>query len=190
MVSKTFSSRILKLLKNEISIRQILTENPDARVTVEEHLGKISIKYGDAQDWAENSIFLPKVGEYLDGDPGEFDDEMEYYCIKDSISYSSKYVQKISETLHPLQGQYEIFLDNSYMGTVLDVYTIHGEIIKNLKTINGVLGDEELPAFREAYVDYKSNDDFKYMAELKIDDVVAKLQMNLLGDYSALTDAA
>jgi len=89
LLSTTNTSSIIKLLENRIPMRQIFIENPDCRITISEYNGTVNIIFDNEADWADNSIFLPKQGEFLNPDPQEFDEEIRYYREKANISRSA-----------------------------------------------------------------------------------------------------
>ena len=78
LLTKTSANNIIEMLEDRISIREALLNNPESRITVFLN-GDIDVREHDSLDWGEDSIYLPKKDECLDGEPGEFDEELSYY---------------------------------------------------------------------------------------------------------------
>lgn len=91
LITKTSSDTMVKMLKDEMPIRDAFLENPDCRITVNRYDGKTDICIDNSEDWSEDSIYLPKKGEYLEADPDEFCEEIAHYQNKKTISYSENY---------------------------------------------------------------------------------------------------
>lgn len=80
LVSRTNSAEIVKLLKNELTIREAFTNETVDRFSVNSISGeKMKVVKDDRNDWAEDSIYLPKANEYLDAEPEELEEEIRYY---------------------------------------------------------------------------------------------------------------
>lgn len=78
LITKTTEEIVIDMLKDGISIREAFLKNPECQVTVQD-AEELVVKEHDADDWGENSIYLPKVGEFINAAPGEIDEEIEYY---------------------------------------------------------------------------------------------------------------
>lgn len=79
LLSLTSPSSIIDLLQNKISIRDIFLLNNKNRISINYKNEKFEIVFDNESDWKEDSIYLPKKGEYLDGDDGEFEEDIKYY---------------------------------------------------------------------------------------------------------------
>ena len=77
LVGKTTPKHIIELLENEITVREILTENSTDKYSVCMKNQKYDVKK-EKDEWEDESC-LPKVDSYLDPDEGEFDEEIKYY---------------------------------------------------------------------------------------------------------------
>lgn len=77
LIGRTDVLRIVKMLKNEISIRQLLLNNTSEKICVDYKNEQYQIKYVD--EWDKDSIYLPKEDSYIDAEPGEFDKDIKYY---------------------------------------------------------------------------------------------------------------
>lgn len=89
LASRTNSAEIVKLLKNELTIREAFTNETVERFSVNSMNGeKMRVVKDDRNDWTEDSIYLPKANEYLDAEPEEFEEEIRYYGQYD-LKYTS-----------------------------------------------------------------------------------------------------
>lgn len=88
LISRTKPAEIVKLLENELTIRDIFTNEPTERFSIDSAGNEMKIVKNDSDDWAEDSIFLPKADEYMDAEPEEFEEEIRYYRQYD-LKYTS-----------------------------------------------------------------------------------------------------
>ena len=78
LVSGVDEETIIKMLSDRISLREAFLADDSFRLSVQRTKDGISIGYNE-EDWKEESIYLPKKGEYMEAEEGEFDEEIEYY---------------------------------------------------------------------------------------------------------------
>lgn len=78
LVGKTDAKSIIKVLKNEITILDVLLHNSSKHISITYTNGKYNIEY-DNSDWIKNSKYLPKKDSYIYTDEGEFDEEIKYF---------------------------------------------------------------------------------------------------------------
>lgn len=95
LVSRTKPTEIVKLLKNEITIRDIFTNEPIDRFSINSIGNEMKVVKSDSNDWSEDSIFLPKANEYMDAEPEEFEEEIRYYGQYD-LKYTSSNERSVS----------------------------------------------------------------------------------------------
>lgn len=90
LLTQTREKIIIDMLEDKISIREAFLKNSESQITVllKE---KFEVREHCELDWGENSIYLPKKGEYMDADPGEFDEEIDYYQRKFESKLSMLY---------------------------------------------------------------------------------------------------
>ena len=99
LISRTQPQYIIKLLKNEITIRDafLLPKSSNEKYTIIHKDNKSSIELNNKDDWnSKESIFLPTEGEYIDADPDEFIEEIEYY---NELYVNKLCVSEINENL-------------------------------------------------------------------------------------------
>lgn len=82
LVGKTDAKSIIKTLKNEITILEVLLHNSTKYISITYTNGKYNIEY-DNSDWKKNSKYLPKKNSYIYADEGEFDEEIKYFLSLD-----------------------------------------------------------------------------------------------------------
>lgn len=76
LVGKVNPADIIKMLKNEITIRELFLNCTIEKITVDCVDGIITTEL-DSKDW--QSIYLPKEDSYIDAESGEFTEDIEYY---------------------------------------------------------------------------------------------------------------
>ncbi|UTC64427.1 hypothetical protein E4O00_11635 [Treponema sp. OMZ 788] len=95
LLGKTDVNNIIKILKNEITIRDLLLNYTSSKISVDNINGEQKIRYNN-DDWRTDSIYLPKEDSYLEPEEGEFDEEIEYYSQElISRQYDSKPLNNI-----------------------------------------------------------------------------------------------
>ena len=78
LVGKTNATSIIRMLKDELTLRELVRDCSSDRISVDYIDSKYKIEYNNS-DWNEDSVFLPKEDSYLFSDEGEFDDDILYY---------------------------------------------------------------------------------------------------------------
>lgn len=78
LVGKTDGTSIIRMLKDEITIREMLCKYSSGKISVDYVNGEYRIEYGNS-DWDEDSIYLPKEDSYMFAEEGEFDDDIAYF---------------------------------------------------------------------------------------------------------------
>ena len=87
LLGKTEPTNIVRVLRDEMTIRQLLTEYCSKRMSVAYMNGAYVMDY-HSDDWEKDSIYLPKKDSYMWAEPGEFDEEIEYFLsIKNNLNY-------------------------------------------------------------------------------------------------------
>lgn len=87
LINKTTAGRIVQMLKNKITLRDIFLCEGQNGYSVNSFDNKIDIIKNDAEDWGEDSIYLPKKNEYMDAEGDEYTEELLYYGCFD-IKYT------------------------------------------------------------------------------------------------------
>lgn len=71
LLGKTDGISIVKMLKDEITIRELLLTFSSGKISVDYVHGEYAVEYNNS-DWNENSIYLPKKDSYMFAEEGEF----------------------------------------------------------------------------------------------------------------------
>ncbi len=98
LITKTSPEIIIKLLSDQITIRESFLKFTDIQLSITIDLGgKKSVVINDDNDWnPENSIYLPDKDEYMDVEKDEFIDEIKHYeRMISNICYNSSYIYDI-----------------------------------------------------------------------------------------------
>lgn len=78
MVGKTTPLAIVKMLRDEITIRKLITMHTSEKFSIDYKDGKYDCKYV-SKEWEKDSAYLPKKDSYIMAELGEFDDDIEYF---------------------------------------------------------------------------------------------------------------
>lgn len=133
LISKTKASTIASMLKNEMAIRDVFLKDSSDRISVDVLHDNIKIEYNNS-DWKEESDFLPKKGAYIDAEPGEYDEEIEYYQKWKSFDYLSQYYAGRVEVIKGFSETTSASME--ILDTVIsDVFTsvITSEVMQTIK---------------------------------------------------------
>lgn len=96
LITKTSPDIIVKILKDEITLREAFYTFKDIQFSVCAFDGDIKITEHNAVDWDyENSIFLPDKGEYMEAEEDEFLEEISYYEGKKIEAYKDIKIEKV-----------------------------------------------------------------------------------------------
>lgn len=96
LITRTSPDVIVKILKDEISLREAFLEFKDIQVSVCAFDGDIKITEHDAADWDyKNSIFLPDTDEYMEAEEDEFLEEISYYEERKIEAYKDINIEKV-----------------------------------------------------------------------------------------------
>ena len=81
LISKTKVQNVIKMLKDEITIRDAFVKTDDNnKYSIIFKDCEYVIKINDVNDWnSKTSIYLPTEGEFMESEDGEFDEEIEYF---------------------------------------------------------------------------------------------------------------
>lgn len=78
LVGKTGAINIIRMLKDELTLRELVRGYSSGRISVDYIDGEYRVEYNNS-DWNEDSIYLPKEDSYMFADEGEFADDISYY---------------------------------------------------------------------------------------------------------------
>ncbi|MGP1594307.1 MAG: DUF6575 domain-containing protein [Treponema sp.] len=88
LLGKVDVHTIIKMLKNEITVRDLFLKHTSSKVSINTINGEFHQHYNN-DDWSNDSIYLPKADSYLDPDEGEFDEDIEYYRQEQRKKYNN-----------------------------------------------------------------------------------------------------
>lgn len=135
LIGKTNPKTIIKLLKDEISLRQMLQSLCSERIMVFYKNGKFHEDTSEAV-WSDDSLFLPKNDSFLYADPGEFDEEILYFQSLLNLSYSNDYYTTITNKLSSISINYSaLFKSISVFADTLGDVSVPSELINTLEII-------------------------------------------------------
>ena len=93
LITKTKPQVLVDMLRDRITVRDAFLKYPDVQVTVIDSINKKEpiFDFENKSDWdAQSSTSLPDVGEYLEAEDGEFDEEIAYYLqLENSYFYAA-----------------------------------------------------------------------------------------------------
>lgn len=108
LVTQTTPEIILKLLKDEITIRDSFLNKTEEKYSIILENDEYKVIKKDEFDWSEESYYLPDPNEYMEAEEDEFEEEIEYYeNINKEITKEIKYTLNYKQIME----QYEIILD-------------------------------------------------------------------------------
>ncbi len=176
LLGKTNGMSIVKMLRDEITIRQLLVDYSAGRISVDYVENNYSIAFNNS-DWNKDSLYLPKEDSYMDAEEGEFEEEIHYFTLlSNSLHYNAEYYKYTSEILSGT-------IDKE-IGTSMDTMTVSASMIENVPkeiiiSVSKVLGElridlekntekyEASPKYEIAYCDTFSivSEDFNIKME-------------------------
>lgn len=97
LVGKTDGKSIVKMLRDKITVRQLLLEYSSGKISIDYAENKYVIFYNNS-DWDKNSPYLPKKDSYMYAEDGEFEDEINYFSlINDDLPYKTEHYESITK---------------------------------------------------------------------------------------------
>lgn len=185
LLGKTNGKSIVRMLQDEITIRQLLLEHSLGKISVNFVENKYIVDYNNS-DWDEDSSYLPKIDSYMYAEAGEFEDEIDYFLsLNHSMSYNAEYKavveasRTISKGMEPITE--EVFGLASFPGTI----TIRSEVVNTLK------------AFGKFYINlavdtekYTKQEEYESVYDRTFDVVSRSLSLKLKMEDNNYVDAA
>lgn len=138
LIGKTNGINIIRMLRNEITIRQLLLEYSSGRISVDYVGNEYVVAYNNS-DWDENSSYLPKDDSYMYAEEGEFDEEIDYFSSVNHVYYEPEYYKRISEVLGTIGKGIEPVAEalTAFVSAIGNI-TIPSEIISTLEVCGEV----------------------------------------------------
>ena len=134
LISSTTPTTVIAMLRNQITLRDAFLQSYNVRVSAFSTNGNLECTNNDPYIWSDDSIYLPKEGETIDAEDGEFDEEISFYegllisvtlefvikTIKEAVISSVAYkMEDYEKNFHSSESATEITLkksdDNSYV---------------------------------------------------------------------------
>lgn len=138
LLGKTNGINVIRLLRNEITIRQLLLEYSTGRISVDYAGKEYSVAYNNS-DWDENSSYLPKDDSYMYAEDGEFDDEIAYFSSVEPVCYEAAYYKRITEVSGTVgNGTEPITEVLTAFASAIGNIAIPSEVISTLKVVGEV----------------------------------------------------
>ena len=110
LVGKTDAINIIRMLKDELTLRELVRGYSSGRISVDYIDGEYRVEYNNS-DWNEDSIYLPKEDSYMFADEGEFADDISYYSTLIKVCYDENYYKNISKKLETINQGFESITD-------------------------------------------------------------------------------
>lgn len=139
LLTGTSEQLIIDMLENRITIREVFVFDPRIRITIC-LTDKYNIYENVLEDWADNSIFLPSKGEYLDADKGEYDDEITYYKIRKYKRNNALYKLNFEQIVN-VAGSFNDTIQSTIGAITYLSETINDSFMEILYTINDFFVD-------------------------------------------------
>lgn len=184
LLGKTEPTNIVRVLRDEMTIRQLLTEYCSKRMSVAYMNGAYVMDY-HSDDWEKDSIYLPKKDSYMWAEPGEFDEEIEYFLsIKNNLNYEPDSYINILEKNEVIYKDKVSIADEGLQVRYAEELTIPSEIVNTLNVF-GILDNHMLISTHD--LQYGQKDIFK---TIKVDNINEKISVELNETNSNLVYAA
>lgn len=134
LIGKTEADHIIKVLENRITVRDLLLRYTSSKITVDKINGEFKVSYNN-DDWNDNSIYLPKHDSFLNPDPGEFDEEIQYYRKERSKNeYSTVYKNLLEKQFENKGNNIEVDEMKYACGGHVNII---GQFERTIKTVQG-----------------------------------------------------
>lgn len=129
LLGKTNGVSIIRMLKDEITIRQLLLECSSEKISVDYVENSYIVAYNNS-DWNENSPYLPKEDSYMYAEDGEYKEETNYFSLMDDhVHYNPEYYKCVAEALGTINKGIELLAEACTIGNIL----ISSEVVSILK---------------------------------------------------------
>lgn len=133
LIGKTNGISIVRMLRDEITIRQLLLEYSTGKISVDYAENEYAVAYNNS-DWNENSNYLPKEDSYIYAEDGEFEDEIFYFSSTDYVCYDAECYKGIAEMLGTISKGIEPMAEAlTAFASAIGNITIQSEVISTLE---------------------------------------------------------
>lgn len=185
LVGKTTGLDIVRMLQNEITIRQLLMDYCTEKTSVDYKDKEYTITH-DNSDWNEESDYLPKRDSYIDAEEGEFDDEIAYFKSIIHVEYNEEYHKTVTKELDNSGIIMDSLLDSiEVVSSILGNIAISGEMFKALE-ISGKL----YANIAVNVENYLNRSKYKSIFSSKVTPDTEKVSVQIENGNSEMADAA
>lgn len=173
LLGKTNGESVVRMLRDEITIRQLLLEHSLGRISVSFIKNEYIVAY-DNSDWNEDSSYLPKIDSYMYAEKGEFDNEIDYFLsLNRRMDYNTEYKAVVEASGRLDKGIEPMTEALSGLASVLGTITIRSEVVNTLR------------AFGELYTNHAVNTE-EYIKREEYESVYNKTFNVVSGDKLSL----
>jgi hypothetical protein len=123
LIGKTNGISIVRMLRDEITVRKLLLEHSTGKISVDYVNSQYTVSYNNS-DWANDSEYLPKEDSYMYADIGEFDDEISYFSSFEHICYDSKNYKNIMDVLGTVKQEKSPITETDILAYAISNITI------------------------------------------------------------------
>lgn len=134
LLGKTDGTSMANMLRDKMTIRQLLLEHSEGKISVDyTKKDGYTVAY-DNSDWAADSLYLPKEDSYMYADDEEFEDEIAYFLsLNEKVSYNKKYSECAAGTLEMVSGESEPMAETEAVLVSTIGISIPSEIVNTLR---------------------------------------------------------
>lgn len=142
LLGKTNGISIVRMLRDEITIRQLLLECSSGKITVDYVENGYVVAFNNS-DWDKDSPYLPKEDSYIYAEDGEFDEEIDYYLLLDHhVQYNAERYKCVAEALGTINKGIEPIADIvSAFSSAIGNISISGEVVSTLRVFGELCAD-------------------------------------------------
>lgn len=187
LLGKTNGKSIVRMLQDEITIRQLLLEYSSEKISVIFVENKYIVAYNNS-DWDVDSPYLPKIDSYMYAEDGEFEDEIEYFLsLNHCMPYNAEYYKSVVEALGTIsKGMEPITEAISELVSSIETITIRSEVVNTLKVFGKLYANLTMDTEK-----YTNQEEYESVYDRTFDVVSESLSMKIeVEDNNYYADAA
>lgn len=134
LLGKTNGISIVRMLRDEITIRQLLLECSSGKISVDYVQNRYIVAY-DNSDWDEKSPYLPKEDSYMYAEDGEFEEEINYFSSMEYyVHYNGECYKPIAEAMGTINKGIEPMADAlAVFASAIGNISISSEVVSTLR---------------------------------------------------------
>lgn len=178
LIGKTNALSIIRMLKDEITIRELLIKNSEEKITVDLKNGIWNIEYNN-NDWKPDSIYLPKEDSYIDAEPEEFEEDINYYISysrKNTVHYKTNMYKNIVEKTEIINK--EMVINGEFIASALSSYNSN-EIISSQIMHTMQIIEEACINMKKVFQSYVEDSNFESLYEGYIEQDTKEVSIEL-----------